>query len=861
MKKTMLLIDGHGLAFRGYYALPDTLYAPDGTPTNAILGFTNMLTKCLDEWLPDGVGLFFDPKGPTRRNEMFDKYKDGRKPTPEPFKAQLPLIIEISRAMGIPVFVRDGVEADDYICSTAKQAAGEGWQVKILSADKDLFQILGDDVLVIRPTKGISEFTTYDPAYFQKNYGFEPCLMADYLALVGDAVDNIPGVAGIGEKTAKELISRFGCLEDIYEHLDELTPAKRKKLDAGRERAFMSRDLIVPQQVESVPIGELRITEPDSEVLRELLERLSLNKLMSRFGYPKKAQPKKTGPAHSLGQIPLSLRETEDEEEIKYAETAEIKSCPLDEILEQKELALINGEELLLAARDGRVCELGLGASDLEKWKKWCASGILTLYSLRGLLVSRDLPLPEIKNIHDVEVAHYLLHPDRGGRDIKKTIGHELPVGAGLGVELFGLYDRFMAQIKDFGLEKLMDEIDMPLCFTLAKLQRTGISVDCEGLERLESELESEIAAVEGVISAKAGETINLNSSKQVAFLLFEKLGLPPIKKTKTGYSTDVSVLEELAKLPEPLCDIPAKILEYREQSKILSGFVQPFLKLAGAPDGKIHSTFDHLSTGTGRLSSYDPNVQNMPVFGRYASKFRDCFIPSAKDRIFVSADYSQIELRVLAHLSGERKLTEAFESGRDIHTETASWVFDKPADEVTPEQRRFAKVVNFGLLYGMGAFGLAQRLGIARMQAAAMVEKYFSVFPGISAYLNESVAEAKKAGFTRSIFGRIRPLKEVATTEGRGNSPLDRVALNTPIQSAASDIAKLALIRFSDAAEKKFSDARVILQIHDSIVCECAEKDADKIEKLLVKAMESVDVLSVPVRVEAKRGKSLGLV
>lgn len=853
----MLLIDGHGLAFRGFYALPDTLYAPDGTPTNAILGFTNMLVKCLDEWQPDGVGLFFDPKGPTRRHEMFEKYKDGRKPTPEGFKVQLPLIIEISRAMGIPVFIEDGVEADDCIYSTAKEAAKDGWAVKILSADKDLFQIVREDVEIIRPTKGISEFTTYDETHFRNTYGFEPALMADYLALVGDAVDNIPGVAGIGEKTAKELIAKYGGLECIYEQLDDLPPGKRNKLEEGKERAFMSRDLIVPQLVEPVPSDGMYITEPDKKVLRPLLERLSLKKLAGRFGYAYKA-PDKTSDKASLPQ-------TEADGEALHIPEAAIRECAFDDLLRHRELALVrdkNDERLFLAAKDGAVCAFDFADKDAaEKWSKWCEEGSLVLYGLRELLVKFDLALPKTADISDVEVLHYLLHPDRGGEAIKKTIGHPLPEDERQGAELFYLRDKFLEQVKELDLTRLMEDIDMPLCYALARLQREGIRVSDEGLATLEAELEGEIARTEKSIADMAGESINLNSSKQVGYLLFEKLNLPPIKKTKTGYSTDVSVLEELAKLPEPLCDIPGKILEYREQSKILSGFVQPFLKLARGSDGKVHSTFDHLSTGTGRLASRDPNVQNLPVFGLYASKFRNCFVPSAPSKVFVAADYSQIELRVLAHLSGENKLIETFMSGGDIHSETASWVFDVSADEIMPEQRRFAKVVNFGLLYGMGAFGLAQRLGISRLQASAMVEKYFSVFPGIRAYLSGSVAEAKKAGFTRSLFGRIRPLKEVATTEGRGNSPLDRVALNTPIQSTASDIAKIALIRFSNVVEKEFKTAQVVLQIHDSIVCECGQEEADAVEKRLVEVMESVNVLCVPVKVETKRGSSLSAV
>ena len=333
---------------------------------------------------------------------------------------------------------------------------------------------------------------------------------------------------------------------------------------------------------------------------------------------------------------------------------------------------------------------------------------------------------------------------------------------------------------------------------------------------------------------------------------------LPPIKKNHRGYSTDAYVLEELSKLPEPLCVVPRKIINYREESKVQTGFVQPFLKLSREGGGLIHSTFDHLSTGTGRLASKDPNVQNMPVFGEWADRFRACFTPRGADSVFVAADYSQIELRVLADLTGEEKLIQAFRDGQDIHLETASWVFGLPSEDITPEQRRFAKVVNFGLIYGMSAFGLAQRLGIPRPEAARMVERYFSVLPKVQKYMSDSVAEAKERGYTISHFGRIRPLAEVSTIEGRGNNPLNRVAVNSPLQSTAADIAKVALFRFDDALEKEFPAAKTVLQIHDSIVCECCEEEAAAVEKLLVKTMEAVDVLKVPLKAEPKRGRSL---
>ena len=859
MKKKLLLIDGHGLAFRGFYALPETLAASDGTPTNAIVGFTNMLIKCIDEFKPDALGLFFDPKGPTRRHEMFKAYKEGRKPTPEGFKVQIPMIIDISKLMGVPVFIRDGMEADDYIVSTAKNSALLDFDVTILSADKDLFQVIDENVSVMRPTKGVSEFKIYDASAFEEEYGFKPPLMADYLALLGDNIDNIPGVPGIGEKTAKELISKYGALEAIYEHTEEIPKGRRAKLEDGREQAFISRSLVVPQETEHVPSEQLVMSPPDAEALSSMCRKLGLKKILKRFELDGKSGEKKQ---------PLAKKsEIAHDERGDFSSLLSIKTVgtSFEELLSSEVLAIACGETeeniFWISDENGKTASFCTDNTlEYELFKKWCEKGTLLLYGYRVLLVKSNLPMPEEARIIDIENAHYLLHPDRGGASASKTFGFDLPRGMALAPMLFGIWNIFKPQLEKNGLCSLMYELDMPLAKVLSELERTGFAADVRALRSLEGELEKNITFLEEALADMAGEKINLNSPKQVAWLLFERLNLPPIKKTATGFSTDISVLEELAAMPEPLCDVPKKLMEHREESKILNGFVQPFLKLSSSGDGRIHSTFDHLATGTGRLASRDPNVQNMPVFGEWASKFRNCFVP-ADGNIFVSADYSQIELRVLAHLSGEERLINAFTEGRDVHMETASWVFGLPPEDITAEQRRFAKVVNFGLIYGMSAHGLAQRLGISRPQAVGMVERYFSVLPRVKEYITGSVSEAKSKGYTVSLFGRRRSLSEVSTIEGRGHNSIDRVAVNTPIQSTASDIAKIALIRFSKALKDEFTGADVILQIHDSIVCECRESEADIVEKRLVEVMQGVDVLSVPVKAEAKRGYSLGSV
>ncbi|NLV81521.1 MAG: DNA polymerase I [Synergistaceae bacterium] len=854
MGKKLLLIDGHGLAFRGFYALPETLTASDGTPTNAILGFTNMLLKCMSELSANHIGMFFDPKGPTSRHEMFKEYKQGRKPTPDKFKVQMPLIIDICRAMGVPVFIRDKVEADDYIVSTAKNAASKGWKVTILTADKDLFQVISDNISVMRPIKGVSKFSLYDEVFFKNEFGFPPANMADYLALVGDAADNIPGVQGIGEKGAKELVSKFGNLDGIYANLNNIAKGRRSKLEAGFDVAYVSKSLITPIETDYVPMDELNMKDVNYPILKEMCLNLGLRKLYMHFDDTR--QITSSSRQNNIGAV-------ESVFENVLSTNVEIKEIGLNKILTANILSIaesvIEDEQVfVLADQEGKISYLHPENDiELKLFSNWSRSGTLIVYGYKKMLELNSLPLPKAERIKDVEIAHYVLHPDRGGSDIKKTLNEKLPEGKDLAISLFNLWNTFHAEIKKQGLNKIIDEIDMPLCPVLAGLHKNGILVNIEKLSLLQIDLKKEIEYIEKSIEELASEKINLNSPKQVAVLLFEHLNLPPLKKTTTGYSTDMSVLEELARLPEPLCDVPSKLIEYREKSKILTGFVDPFLKLAIEGDGRIHSTFDHLATGTGRLASRDPNVQNMPVFGVWAKRFRECFIPS-KDNIFVAADYSQIELRVLAHLSEEEKLIESFKENRDIHLETASWVFSLPNEYITSEQRRFAKVVNFGLLYGMSSYGLAQRLGVPRPQAAKIVERYFSALPRVRTYLKDSVDIAKDAGYTESIFGRRRQLNEVITVVGRGNSSINRVALNTPIQSSASDIAKIALIKFNSVLEKEFTGAKIILQVHDSIVCECRVKDAEKVEKRLLEVMESVDVLSIPVKAVSKIGFSL---
>jgi DNA polymerase-1 len=872
----LLLIDGHGLAFRGFYAIPE-MNAPDGTPTNAVLGFMNMLLKAMEQWNPDRIGIFFDPHGPTARDAMYGAYKEGRVPAPEAFKPQMPLIMELSLALGFPVFIEEGTEADDLIASTAASAAAAGFETVILSADKDLLQILRSGVTMARPSKGISEFKLYDEKSFSEEYGFAPPAMADYLALVGDSVDNIPGVPGIGDKTARSLLAAHGSLDAIYGALDGLPAGQRKKLESGRDSAYMSYGLVIPQDVSPAPLDLLRKKEPNAAAY-EICSRLGLKRLIARFGLSAPA-----GQGGDFDKFTESAGRTEQTEKAEKAEKTgqndpargnEPVSALTCDATHGDVFAIFNEETLVLAADPDIVTTLSGNAAYLSGegaalFEKWLGDGFgekvekkgkkLILAGYRGWLEKFPALASCPQIIRDVELAHYFLHPDAKGHSLEFISGGSGETGA---ARILELWLGFAADGRAGRMEEVMAEIDAPLVSVLATLGANGIYADLDGLRRLDDELKEHIAATERDIWNAAGGVINLNSPKQVGELLFERLRLPVIKKTKTGYSTDVGVLEELSRLPEPLCDVPGKMLDFRECSKMSSGFVTPFIKHASSSqDGRIHSTFLHDVTGTARLASRDPNVQNLPVFGEWAVKFRHTIKPGeygGKPRIFVAADYSQIELRVLAHLSGEERLLDAFSNNRDIHLETASWVFGIPPEEITPEQRRFAKTVNFGLLYGMGAHGLAERMGISRQQAAGLVERYFSVLPRVKAYIEESAAEAKARGYTVSAIGRIRPMAEVTTIEGRGGNSIGRVAVNTPIQSTAADIAKIALIRFQAAIERGHPDTLLVLQVHDSLICETPPEKADLMESLLVETMEGVKRIDVPLKAEPKRGLSL---
>ncbi|QTX31316.1 DNA polymerase I [Aminithiophilus ramosus] len=831
-KKTLLLVDGHGLAYRGHYALPE-LTAPDGRPTSAIVGFFNMFFKIVEQRRPDDVVVIFDAPSPTFRHDAYEDYKGTRKPTPEALKVQIPLIRELLDLAGFCVHEEAGLEADDILAATAREAARSGMEVLVLTADKDLLQILAPSISIFRPHKGVSSFTLYDADLFRLEYGFEPPLMADYLALVGDSADNIPGVAGIGDKSARQLLTRYGGVEEILAHLDELPSGQAKKLREGSEAARASLALTRLRFEGALSPERLCRNRGDGAKLALRCGELGLQKLLDRFGLP----PENPLPTPSSPQ------------EGKRREVAE------EELFGEASLILLRGKEtLLLGDGRGRYCRFVRPSRALLDWLE---GGEILTWDYKELcrLLPEEL---RPRKVWDLRIVDYLLHPDGGGRSLASVLGGEIDDEISLPSALRERRE-VLDPLLDGGLRTLMEGIDLPLSPVLARMEERGIGLDRSGLVELSRQLEERIALIEEEIAAKTGRKVNINSPKQVGELLFDVLGLPPLKKTKTGYSTDVSVLEELASLPDGRGEIPALIVEHREGAKMLSAFVTPLLSIGEGPRAVVHSTFEQTTTATGRLSSRDPNLQNLPVFGHWAAKLRRCLVPGEEGHLFVAADYSQIELRVLAHYCGDRRLREAFAEGRDIHGETARSLFSfSSSGEISAEDRRRAKVINFGLLYGMSAFGLGRRLAIGRAEAQEIVDRYFAAFPLVADYLRSSVEEARKRGYTETLFGRRRPLDEVSTVEGRGGGALQRVAVNTPIQGTAADIAKVAMIRFSEAVAEKGREWPLVLQVHDSLVCQCPRSEADEAERTLVQVMERAFPLSVPLVATPKRGCSL---
>ena len=877
----LMAIDGNSIVNRAFYGVSQNLSTRDGLPTNAVFGFLNILLKLLDGEKPDALAVTFDRKAPTFRHLAYEGYKAQRKGMPEELAVQMPVLKQVLDAMNIRRYELDGWEADDLLGTMSKAAQAQGWDTVVVTGDKDSLQLINDHVTVKLVSTRMGQTTTRDmtPAAFREEYGFEPIHIIDLKALMGDSSDNIPGVKGIGEKTAMALLAQYPSIDELYAHLDQLEgkPAALKKLREGEAQARMSYELATIRTdapIQFSPQDALR-KEWNAPALYDLLLRLEFSKLIDKLGLSGHGAVEQKGGGFT-GACQSEMVET---------------SARAEELLETFRgrdhvsfLALPDLSGLCVEWGEGQNGQAALFfAHRLEGYNDFLRGFFSPQVSkvthdgkpLMGRLLEEGLGLEGF--VFDTAIAAYLLSPTDGSYELDKLsvsyFNVEIPKAAVYTApDAFGpladqtaplgalmshaalveaLYQEQKDKLAQLGLERAFYDIDLPLCPVLARMERAGFLVDGKALAQFGEMLTGGIQREEQAIYALAGEPFNILSPKQLGHILFDKLGLPPVKKTKTGYSTSAEVLEKLA----PHHEIVAHILEYRQLTKLNSTYVEGLGK-GIAPDGRIHTCFQNTVTATGRLSSTEPNLQNIPVRTPLGAEMRKMFV-APEGKTLVDADYSQIELRLLAHMSGDTAMIAAFNQGVDIHTVTASQVFGVAQEEVTPEMRRAAKAVNFGIVYGISPFSLSQDIHVTVAQAKEYMEKYFAHYAGIRAYMDRVVEQGRADGYVSTLYGRRRWLPELKSSNFNTRSFGERVALNMPIQGTAADIIKLAMLRVDAALRDGGLEARLVLQVHDELIVECPQEEAERVKALLKGEMESVAQLSVPLVAEAKAGKS----
>lgn len=846
MKKIMIL-DGNSVVNRAFYGVRP-LNAPDGTPTNAVYGFLAILQKLFEGEAPDSLCVAFDLPAPTFRHEMYEGYKAQRKPMPEELAVQMPLLKEALDAMHIRRLEAAGWEADDVLGAVSAICEKSGWACEIVTGDKDSFQLITEttSVLHVKSRMGQTETILYDRARFEEEYGFAPPLMVDLKALMGDASDNIPGVPGIGEKTALDLVRRYGRVADIYAGLDglDIKDSVRKKLAAGRESAEMSYTLATisreaPVELKPEDAAWSRDFGPE---LYAVLDRLGFRRFIEKWGLAPAPEAVQETESRAMPEL-SALTAQEAEARIRAAETLGL-ALPGDDL---DSLSLCDGEAIFtlnwgeLGEDYNRLLRL-VFSPEVKK----SAHGVK---DLMGLALAEGLGTEGF--VFDTELAAYVLDPTESGYDLgkltKRYLGAELPE-ARAALELMA---PMRAKLAENGAEKLYFDIELPLCQVLAEMERAGFLVDRKALADFGESLTAGIDALQRGIWELAGHEFNINSPKQLGEVLFDELMLPAGKKTKTGWSTNADILEKLiGKHP-----IIGDILEYRMLTKLKSTYADGLLKVIST-DGRIHTNFRMTVTATGRLSSTEPNLQNIPVRRELGAQIRRMFV-AAPGCVLVDADYSQIELRLLAHISGDETMQNAFKSGEDIHAVTASQVFGLPLAEVTPAQRSSAKAVNFGIVYGISAFSLAQDIKVSPAEARAYIDAYMQKYHGVREYMDRVIAEAKERGYVETLFGRRRPVPELKASNFNTRSFGERVARNMPIQGTAADIIKLAMVNVRRRLRAEGLEARLILQVHDELIAECPEREAERVAALLEEEMERAVTLSVPLTAEAHSGHS----
>ncbi len=891
----MVIIDGNSLVNRAFYALPP-LTTREGKPTNAVYGFMTMLFRIMEEYTPDYMSVAFDKKAPTFRHKEYDGYKAQRKGMPDELAEQMPVLKEVLDCLGIYRSEAEGFEADDIIGTLSRYGEEMGMDVYIVTGDKDALQLVSSRVRVIYTKKGVSEFELYDKGKIADKYGFEPEKLIDLKGLMGDKSDNIPGVPGVGEKTALNLLKEYSSLENVLGSIDMMKPGKLKnnlreygpQAVLSKKLATIHRDIPIRMDME-----ECSIKKPDIDCVLEMFAALEFNSLIERtkrlFFTPNDRK------AHSRGREEYNYRCLGKMEDVKTIVKKIMDSGRMAfEIVvstDNSTVFEIYGISLAWSQDEGVYIPVNHPEGSLDE--KIVFSELKPVFEDRdiekfGYHLKQDIIALKQRGIglanyvFDAEVFAYLLDPSASSYELEKTAmkylgeniqGREELLGKGKKAVPFNtiemdvicsyLADRAACifrlkpvmeeEIRRMGMEHLAHEVELPFVEVLADMELAGFRVDRDALMEFSEKLQNRIDRLTEEIYRLAGEEFNINSTKQLGEVLFQKLELPPIKKTKTGYSTDAEVLEQL-KYRHPIVE---NVLEYRQLVKLKSTYVDGLLKAINPETGKIHSSFKQTATSTGRISSTEPNLQNIPVKLELGREIRRVFVPSGEEYLLVDADYSQIELRVLAHISGDAGLIEAFERNQDIHVQTAARVFGVDASQVTPAMRSSAKAVNFGIIYGISDFGLSRNLHISRKQAESYIKSYFEKYSGVKDYMDSIVEEGRKSGLVKTILGRVRYLPELKSGNRNIRHFGERMAMNTPIQGSAADIIKLAMIRVHRRLKEEKLKSRLILQVHDELIIEAHKDELEKVKVLLRESMEQAIELKVPLRVDMSVGES----
>ena len=844
-KSRLFLIDGHALCYRAFFAIRE-LATSKGQATNAVYGFCNILRKILREHKPDYLAVCFDSKKKTYRQEKYAEYKVQRPSMPDNLVSQIPIIKDVIRAHNLMIFELGGYEADDIIGTFSNKASDEELEVVIVSDDKDMYQLLDENVKIFNSRK--DAVLTYEDV--KEKLGFEPTRIVDYIGLAGDKSDNLPGVMGVGEVTAKKLLSQFDDLESIFENIEEVNPIKlREKLQVNKESAFFSKELAILET--TVPfhfdLDQLKVEKADNKQLYEMYKDLEFRKWADELSSEvKTTEDIKICSLKDKPELNKIIDEIEAEGKFSFLISTS------DDLFEGNNLYLLVGRTNVYSFNIDLLAELkGVFGDDT------ITKITFDIKSVSKVLASYNC---ELNGCFDIMLAGYLLNPSRTSYSVsdlsweylkvsvpeKDKIAHETE-------NIYLLFPFLSRELDHKSLLPLFNDIEMPLALVLSKMERCGVKIDIELLKELSKSCEKKIEELKSKLFVMAGEEFNVNSPKQLSVILFDKMKYPAVKKTKTGYSTDESVLAKLAKDNE----FPKLILEYRQLAKLKSTYIDAFPVLVDSDSGRIHASFVQNGTETGRLSSRNPNLQNIPIRTDLGAQIRRAIISSSEDRVLLAADYSQVELRILAHLSGDETLKKAFDDDQDIHQYTASLIFDVEESKVTKEMRNSAKRVNFGIVYGMSSFGLSKDLDVSQKEAQMFIDKYFDRDPKVKEFMDNTIKECEENGYVRTLLNRRRYIPEIKSKNMSVRQFAQRQAINTPVQGSAADLMKLAMINIQNELEKRKLESKMLITVHDELVFDTLKKEKDEMIALVRSLMETPLNLSVPVTVTVKIGSN----